>query len=184
VLATNQKTDKIYVANVDGNNISVINGKTNTVIKDIVVDKGPFWVAVNEETNKIYVTNADYNKLYVIDGKTDSVVKTIPLGSGYPIGVALNQETNTIYVAKYTESAIVAIDGETDEIIGAPVAVGTPASPIGCNINTCTNFGSGAFDIAVNEETNRVYVLNLGDNSIAVLDAQSFHHEKDKEHHN
>ena len=77
-----------------------------------------------------------------------------------------------------------AIDGETDEIIGAPVSVGTPATPIGCNINTCTNFGSCAFDIAVNEKTNQIYVLNLNDGTIAVLDAQSFHHEKDKKHHN
>src|SRR5919198_2334847 len=64
-VAVNPKTNKIYVANVGdflctnepSNTVSVIDGSTDTVEKDITMDGfGPAFVAVNPKTNKIYVT--------------------------------------------------------------------------------------------------------------------------------
>ena len=47
----------IYVANYDDNTTSVIDGKTNSVVKTVHVGKNPYGIAVNPNTNMIYVSN-------------------------------------------------------------------------------------------------------------------------------
>lgn len=51
-------TNRIYISNESNNNISVIDGNTNTVIATVTVSANPLGVDVNTETNRIYVSNA------------------------------------------------------------------------------------------------------------------------------
>jgi YVTN family beta-propeller protein len=106
-VATNPLTNTIYITDApDGGTgtLSVISGKTNTVVATVTlaVDlfEAPFGVATNPLTNTIYVsnTNADSSgTLSVIGGKTNTVVATVSVGS-LPFGVATDPLTNTIYV--------------------------------------------------------------------------------------
>ena len=66
-----------YVANYDDNTVSVIDGKTNSVITTIHVGKSPYGVSVNPSTNMIYVANNADNTVSVIDGKTNRVINTV-----------------------------------------------------------------------------------------------------------
>src|SRR5262249_13514723 len=56
-LAGNPVTDKIYVANRYDNTVSVIDGKTSTVVKTVPVGTYPVGVGINPVTDMIYVTN-------------------------------------------------------------------------------------------------------------------------------
>ena len=56
-MAVNPNTNRIYVANHDSNNVSVIDGASNTVVATVAVGTGPYGVAVNPNTNRIYVAN-------------------------------------------------------------------------------------------------------------------------------
>ena len=82
-VAVNPNTNRIYVANTWSNNVSVIDGDTNTVVATVPAGDMPRGVAVNPTTNRIYVANfgsGSYN-VSVIDGATNTVVATVPVGS-------------------------------------------------------------------------------------------------------
>jgi YVTN family beta-propeller protein len=65
-ISVNPSTNIAYVANADSNTVSVIDGKTNTVISNITVGRSPHSVSVNPSTNIAYVANADSNTVSVI----------------------------------------------------------------------------------------------------------------------
>jgi YVTN family beta-propeller protein len=71
----NPATNKIYVANIDGNDITVIDGATNTTTA-VTAGANPFGVAVNLVTNRIYVTNELSDDVTVI---SEQEVQSIPL---------------------------------------------------------------------------------------------------------
>src|ERR1022692_4242522 len=54
-IAVNPVTNTIYVANLDSNNVTVMDGATNTVTATVPVGIGPGAIAVNPVTNQIYV---------------------------------------------------------------------------------------------------------------------------------
>src|ERR1017187_8388280 len=54
--AANRATNQIYVANYTGNNVTVIDGATNSTTT-VTAGQSPFDVRVNPLTNKIYVSN-------------------------------------------------------------------------------------------------------------------------------
>ena len=56
-VAVNPATNKIYIPNDDSNNVIVIDGASNSVIKTVAVGTSPYFLAVNPMTNKVYVTN-------------------------------------------------------------------------------------------------------------------------------
>jgi len=95
-VALNPVTNKIYVANANSNNVTVIDGATNTTA---TVNAGtfPIAVAVNPVTNTIYVANFNSNNVTVIDGATNTTA-TVTAGTN-PNAVAANPVTNEIYVA-------------------------------------------------------------------------------------
>jgi YVTN family beta-propeller protein len=65
----------IYIVNTHANNVSVIDGRTNTVAATVPADKGPWAVAVNPVNNMIYVANRLSDKVTVIDGRTNRAVQ-------------------------------------------------------------------------------------------------------------
>ena len=158
-VAINADTDKIYVANRDSNNVSVIDGGSNTVVATVTDPNAiaPVAVAVNPTTNTIYVANAGSNNVTVIDGTTGSVTATIPVGTS-PSGLDVDSQTNFIYVAN----------------------AGNPQSGDPGNItviNGATNGTKALSDpnaknpvaVAVNSVTNKIYVANSGSNNVTVL---------------
>lgn len=102
-IAVNPNTNMIYVFNQLSNTASVIDGKTNAVIKNIQTGMNPAGIAVNPNINKIYLVTRSTDEfeefgVSVIDGKTNAVVKSTAVGKG-PISIAINPNTNKIYQA-------------------------------------------------------------------------------------
>ena len=154
VVAVNPSTNLIYAANRSSNNVSVIDGATNTVVgTPVPVGDYPYGVAANPNTDLIYVTIPNTNNVSVIDGATNTVVGTpVPVGTN-PHGVAVNPSTNLIYVANYSSNNVSVIDGATNTVVGTPVPV-----------------GSAPISVAANPDTNRIYVTNRSGNSVSVID--------------
>jgi len=67
-VAVNPATNRIYVANADNNNVSVIDGTTGTVVAVVAAMYWPFGVAANPGTNRVYVTDNATDAVRVIDG--------------------------------------------------------------------------------------------------------------------
>jgi YVTN family beta-propeller protein len=160
-LAIDDSAHRIYVANGNGT-VSVIDGTTNTVIDNIQVGPGiPNSIRLNRTTKKLYVAIYEVS-VVVIDTTTDKVVATIA-DSPDANGLAINETTNRIYVTNYNAGTLAVIDGSTDQIVKS-IPVGTAYSSDGSVI------GSGPDFPAVNSVTNKVYVPNVNDGTVAVVD--------------
>jgi DNA-binding beta-propeller fold protein YncE len=152
-VAINTLTNKVYVANFLGGNVTVVDGSTDTTTT-VQTRAHPVAVAVNENTNKVYVAChgsfpavGGAGGITVIDGDTGST--TTVADPGLPVAVAVNAATNRIYVAHWIGGNVTVIDGDTNSstTVAVPQATGVTRSAI-----------------AVNPVTNKIYVAN-SDNS-------------------
>jgi YVTN family beta-propeller protein len=109
----NSTNNKVYCANVFGNNVTVID-KYNSVIRTIPVGEEPQAFSYNSLNNKVYCANGDSDDVTVIDGAYDTVIKTITVGGG-PSAFAWNPIQNRTYVANYWSNTVSVI---RDSIIG------------------------------------------------------------------
>jgi YVTN family beta-propeller protein len=187
-LAVNTVTNKIYVANLVSDNVTVINGADNTTAT-VTAGDGPTDIAVNTATNKIYAANNISNNVTVIHG-ADNTTATVTAGSG-PADIAVNTVTNKIYVANATSDNVTVINGADN----TTATVATGDSPTDIAVNTATNkiyiannFSNNVtvingadnttatvaavsqpIAIAVNTVTNKIYVANFGSNNLTVI---------------
>lgn len=158
-IAVNPTSNKIYVVNKASNDISVIDGATNSVVATITDPNAlaPIAVAVNSVTNTIYVANSQSNNLTVIDGSSDSVAATLAVGTT-PSGVGVDSQTNFIYVANAGKAQagdagnITVINGKTNAT--QSLADPNAKSPVA---------------VAANPNTNKIYVVNTGSNNVTVI---------------
>jgi YVTN family beta-propeller protein len=139
--AINPVTNKIYVANSNGNSVSVINGSTDTFIKTVTgTGTTPVAIQVNPVTNRVYVVNQGTNNVSIIDGTTDTLLPPpfISVGNN-PHEIGINTVTNKIYIANAgngtSNATVTVIDGATNAT--TPVAVGI--NPSSVSVNTITN---------------------------------------------
>ena len=144
-------------------------------------------LAVNQSTNTIYASNVfnfggppPYlgNSVYVINGATCDATNTTgcgqtpaaitiasnpPIGSN-PSGIAVDQATNTIYTANLA-------DGEyagTVSVIDGATCNGSDMTGCGQTPKTVAA-GFGAAGVAIDNRTDRVYVTNIEDTSVSVI---------------
>jgi YVTN family beta-propeller protein len=161
LVAVNTITNRIYVANWGSDNVSVIDGATNTVAATIPVGSGPVGVGVNTITNRIYVANWGSDNVSVIDGATDAEIDTdgnpangitrIQVGTE-PQGLAVNPTTDLVYTANRLSNNVSVIGGGTNAVVATVSA------------------GSSSYGVAVNTATNRIYVTNQNDNTVSVIE--------------
>lgn len=164
-VAVNAVTNKIYAVSNSGSSdvndtVSVIDGKSDSIVTEISVPSGAYLPAVNILTNEIYV--ASCNSLLnpapcfvtVINGKTNSVVTTIPVTTvlnGFLTGIAVDPLTCTIYVSDNTNGDIAVINASTNTVT-----------------STISLPGESPWGIALSPLTNQLYVT-LGGSSIDII---------------
>jgi len=164
-IAVNEQTNRIYVGAEDC--LLIIDGETDTVIAEILPDVQVAALAVNPQTNRIYA--AEYgDKIVVIDGSTNQQVGEIDEGIYRQSDIAVNPVTNLVYIEDRTVvmgsyDRVVVYDGETYTFVRAVNIVGSNEHP------TIETVG-----VAVNPETNRVYVTWSGNNSLCVVDGDTY----------
>ena len=166
----NQNNHKIYVSNVGNNSISVIDGETNKVVKNINLTTVPSYLSVNNDTGKLYVSNIGNKSISVIDYKIeppnvqdiklpDFPYKVEPLS----MPVSMNPRTKMIYVAGYNGTllggSISVFNGITNKLITNIALDSEPKS------------------ISVNQNNNRIYVVGQTSDSypglLSVIDGST-----------
>jgi len=156
-VAVNPSTGRIYVANHGDGTISVIDSATKTVVGTITVGDIPAELAINPVTNRLYLTYSDNNITTVIDGSTGQIVGNIAVPQNVK-ALAVNSVTNTIYLTgggssgSFPGSRLFLVSGSNNTVLRT------------------IGIGSGPFSIAVNPNSNRVYVANFYDWTISVVD--------------
>ena len=153
-LAVNSSTGRIYVANAESDNVSVIDGAAGTVIATIPVGSTPRGIAVDAVANRVYVANSGSNEVTVIDGEGNEVVTTVAVGKE-PWGLATDSNTGRVFVGNRGDGTVEVIDGRHSLRIGT-VSVGDLPTAV-----------------AVNPDTGLVYVASSGSGELGVIDGRS-----------
>jgi DNA-binding beta-propeller fold protein YncE len=198
-IAVDPATDTVYVTTITSsgqNLIAVFNGATcdaeNTagcgqapailhVGQSDVVNGSDLAVAISQETNTLYVTNVDYGNqtadtVYVINGKTcdaadtagcSQTPATITVGSD-PRELAVDPATDTIYVANHAQGDF---QGTVSVINGATCS-GSDTSGCG-QTPPAVAAGYGVVGVALDAATNTIYVTNLQDTSVSVINGET-----------
>jgi len=145
-ICVNQETNRIYVANHNSDNVSVIDGNTNTVITTIGHMDNPRIIKVNPATNKIYVSSLKRGRVKmanvcVIDGDSNTVSVIIKTGPDIR-DIGINPSSNRVYISNSDKHCVYAVDGSTDNVVKK------------------INFQKAIpWNLAVNPVTNRIYVV-------------------------
>jgi YVTN family beta-propeller protein len=131
---------RIYVAN-GSHTVSVIEGITNKIIKNIPVGMYPSAIAVDGIRDRLYVANGGSDTVSVIDTQNNTRIgKDIPVGKN-PSAIAVDEGTNTTYVANSGDDTVSIIDSEANKVV-AKVMFNIEASNSG-NIQ-CDNTNGSA----------------------------------------
>ncbi len=157
----NPNTNAVYFAsNYTGNQIAVLDGKTNQVTATIPVPAGTYPQWFDARQNRLYASNGP--TVIVIDAKTNSIINTIalvqPQGSVPNITfIAVNSATGKLYGG---------YDLESPKIGPGLLAVWDLAT--GALIETIgIDFPQSA---AINPKTNRLYVADNFSSQVVVVD--------------
>jgi YVTN family beta-propeller protein len=117
----------VYVANINSNNVSVIDTTTNTVTATVPVGQWPSGVAVAPDGPRVYVTNKGINAISVIDTATNNVTATVSVGN-QPSGVAVTPDGTKVYVMNMGSNNVSIINTATNT---ATATVNVEAAGIG-----------------------------------------------------
>src|SRR5262249_12119613 len=107
-----------YIADLDSNDVSVIDTSNNTVLATVPVGNSPFGVAVERAGTRVYVTNGNDDSVSVIDTFNNTVVATEGVGLG-PAGVAVKPDGTRAYVtnSNSADNTVSVIDTSNNTVV-------------------------------------------------------------------
>jgi YVTN family beta-propeller protein len=179
-VAVDPTTDTVYATSQNNNTVSMLNGATcnatNTsectpFAPTTEVGKLPQPIAVDQSTDTVYVGNSSDNTVSVIDAaacsathpaECDRVWPTIKVGASPFFGLAIDHQTNTLYVTNINDNTVSVINTAT---CNAHTNSGCGQSPPTIAV------GHAPAGVAIDERTHTVYVANVGDNTVSVINA-------------
>lgn len=165
-LAVDEQAHTAYVANFKDHSVSVFDTTTNTVITTIPVGRYPKNVAVDKYLHRLYVANSAEDSVSVIDTATNTVTATLPVGRS-PEAVSVDGEAHRAYVINRRDGTVSTIDTTTNRI--------TTTTYVGDYPNPTKAVGASPsmdqpLDLAVDLTTQKVYVTNQGNDTVAVIE--------------
>lgn len=98
--------------------LGVINGATNTIVKNITIGNGASAVVSDTFNDHLYEINSYDNTVDVISGETNRIISTVTVGS-HPIFAALDTATGNLYVTDQSSNEISILNGGNNEIVGS-----------------------------------------------------------------
>jgi YVTN family beta-propeller protein len=90
-------TVRVYVTNLAGTTISVVDPATNTVVQEIKDIEVPESVQFSPDGSRVYITQGPENVLTVLDRKTNKVIKKVPI-SGHANDLAVTKDGKFVLV--------------------------------------------------------------------------------------
>ncbi len=153
-VAADEATDMVYVGNdsYPSPSVSVINGRTDSVVATVGLPDRPEGIAVDPGTNRVFVVARD--KIVVIDGRTNRIVATHAF-NGIPVASDIADDPSTGLL--YMSVSVGSNDRGYLYVISARKARVVAHVPV----------VSGLTAVKVSPSTNRIYVL--AHNSVVVV---------------
>jgi YVTN family beta-propeller protein len=148
--------NRVYVANINANTVTVINPATNAVVATVAVTSSPTVLAASPNGAKVYV--AGNNTVSVIDTATNGVTN-IFVGGGQSYGIAVSPDGSKVYVTQGGTNSVGVINTATNTLTG--VTFGLGQSPAGVTFSP-----NGTRAYVANLNSNTVTVINTANNTV------------------
>jgi YVTN family beta-propeller protein len=186
---------KVYVANVIGDTVKVINQQLE-VTTTILVGKRPIGITFNSFNSNVYVANIGDDTVSVIDTITETILTTIIVGKA-PKSITIRPDNGQVYVINSGANSISSIDVnnqviDTIENIGNELATASynpmnnhlyvvsssknTVIPIHLDTNvpsTAIPVGANPYHILYNPNNELLYVGNRADNTYSIIDTDT-----------
>ena len=153
--------DKVYIICGDSNSLSVMDLFTMERMINLKLDGYPHSIAINEKKDLCYVCNTEGNSISVIDCLKDYLLDNIKVGNN-PTKIILSKNKKILYICesnfeKCTDGFILGMSTETNEVL--------------------YKIKVGLYPVDIYEDKNKLYVANLGEGSISVVDKKKLQEE-------
>jgi YVTN family beta-propeller protein len=129
----------------------------STLLSTIKVGNSPFGISQDPSSSRAYVANSAINNVSVIDTNSNHVVDNITVGL-FPSSVAFNEKEKKLYVATGEGNVSIIDTGNTDK-----------NSQGKYKISKNVKVDSIPYDIAINPNTNTVYLANYESKTISSI---------------
>src|ERR1700676_672840 len=103
------RTVRIYITNLAGDTVDVIDPETDKVVQVIGGIELPHDVNFSPDGRRVYISNESENVLDVVDQKTGEIIKKVPL-SGRPNTIAVTKDGGRVFVAIHNDDPPGALD--------------------------------------------------------------------------
>ncbi len=144
---------KVYVANVIGDTVTVINQQLE-VTTTIPVGKRPIGITFNAFNSNVYVANIADDTVSVIDTITETILTTIAVGKA-PKSVTVRPDNGQVYVINSGANSISSIDANHQLT------------------TTIENIGNTLTTAAYHPKNNHLYVVSSGEHTVIPIDLGS-----------
>lgn len=133
-VAVDSSTNTVYVANITGDSVAVIDGATNTITATVSTPTHPVGLAVDDATDQVFASS-DGNgvqpdpAIYGINAATDVLDWTtvLPGAAPGPSSVTVDPATGSVYVAGNSVYVLDAASGAVADTITSTGVVGAVA---------------------------------------------------------
>jgi YVTN family beta-propeller protein len=154
MLARDEKTGRIWTANIMSDSISVIDPRGPfPKVTQIKAHKSPEGIALSPDGKSLWVGNNKSSDIVVIDTTSNEIVQTIPCaGGGVPIRLAFTPDGKRVLASDAKNGDVILFDAESFKETGR-VHVGEV--PVG---------------ITISDDSQRVFVATTGDGRVSCID--------------
>jgi len=188
--------DRLLVLNRDDDCVSVVDPETGETVRTVETDFDPITVEPSPDGAKSYVTCAQGNALDVVDNETFTVTGRIAHDLfDHPSGLAVRTRANELWLVSRNNSRVFVFDIETDEVLDVIPTHQSLSNTLSLNADESTAYvtnsngntltvidcdqrriavdvpvGDGPEGVAINPETNNVYVAIQNEGRLTVHD--------------
>lgn len=144
--------NRMYVTSYSGNNVSVVDTSTDTLLTTISVGNNPTSVDYDVNTGRVFVLNESDNTISVIDSFSNTVTNTLS-GLTNMTKCVVNPNNNTLYVLRGPDNEV-----STYNTI---------------SLSSGTTISVGDLPRTLTFDSTYVYVGNYNDDTITVINAST-----------
>lgn len=162
-LCFNSQCNTVYCANANSDNVTVIDGATDSVLATVAVGDYPCALYYNSHDNKVYCANYKGDDVTIVNGINNRVLTSIGVGEG-PLALVWNSEQDRMSVANYRGGTVSVIrDSAPAGLAAGPKVAGRAMNSLPTVVSDVLLMPQGGQQSAISE------LLDAGGRRVASL---------------
>jgi YVTN family beta-propeller protein len=147
--------NRIFVGNITGDNVTIINAETNSVVATVTCGDGARMACYCPSNDRVYVSNGSSSTLTVINAISSAVVGTVTVQNN-PVEPTYCPSNDKIWVPNWGSASVSIVDCTNNSISTTLALVYAPGQVVYCPSN------------------DKMYMCYSGNNQIIVLDSSTY----------